>query len=62
MILKGIRDHTIPNLHGKETTFQMWKSLIDIFESNSDSIKLSLKNKLRIIQMGKDEPIVTYLF
>ena len=46
MILKGVRDHIVPKLHGKETPFHMWKALIDLFESNSDARKLALKEKL----------------
>lgn len=49
MILDGFRDHIVPNLHWKETTFQMWKVRTDLFKSNSDARKLALKNKLRSI-------------
>ena len=37
------------------------EGLIDLFESSTDARKLGLKDKSRNIQMGKNEPIVTYL-
>lgn len=40
----------------------MWKALTDLFESSSDVRKLALKQKLRNIRMGKNEPIVTSLY
>lgn len=39
----------------------MWKALANLFERSSDAKKLVLKNKLRNIPMGKDDPIITYL-
>lgn len=48
MILEGVRDHIVPKLHGKDTPFQMWKDLTDIFEISRDARKLALMNKLRI--------------
>lgn len=39
----------------------MFKTILDIYQSTSDIGKLALKEKLKSIQMSKDEPIVTYL-
>ena len=46
IILEGVWDHIVSNLHGKETLFAMWKALIELFENNSDHRKLALKDKL----------------
>ena len=29
--LEGERDHIVSNLHGKETSFTMWKTLTELF-------------------------------
>jgi len=31
IILEGVRDNVVLNLHGKETPFAMWKTLTDLF-------------------------------
>jgi len=49
------------NLHEKETPFAMWKTLIDLFQRNSDAKKLAMRNKIRNFQMGKNEIVVQYL-
>ena len=32
ILLEGVRDHVVSNLHGKKTPFSMWKTLTNIFE------------------------------
>lgn len=61
ILLEGVRDHNVSNLHGKETPFVMWKTLINLFQNNSDHRKLALKHKLRKIKMGKGNTIKKYL-
>lgn len=36
MMLEGVT-HIVPNFHGKEIPFLMWKPLTDLFERNSDA-------------------------
>ena len=31
IILEGVRDHIVSNLHGKSTPYAMWKALTDLF-------------------------------
>jgi len=57
IILEGVRDHIVSNLHGKETPFAMWKALKDMFQNNSDQRKLTLKEKLRKIKTEKGDSI-----
>ena len=36
IMLEGVKDHIVSNLHGKATPFLMCKDLTDFFQSNSD--------------------------
>ena len=37
--LEGVKYHVVSNLHGRATSFVMWKALADIFQSCSDHKK-----------------------
>lgn len=39
IILEGVQYHIVSNIHGKETPYTMWKTLIDIFKNNSNHKK-----------------------
>ena len=36
ILLEGVKDHIVSNLHGKATPFLMWKALTDFFQRRSD--------------------------
>eukprot|EP00253_Pinus_taeda_P027468 PITA_27468 len=55
ILLEGVRDHIVSNLHGKATPYLMWKALTDLFQSKSDQRKLALKDKLRNIRCEKGD-------
>ena len=61
ILLEGVKDHIVSNLHGKASPFLMWKALTVLFQSKSDQRKLALKDKLRKIKMEKGESIPKYL-
>ena len=61
ILLEGVKDHIVSNLHGKTNPFLMWKALIELFQSRSDQRKLALKDKLRKIKMEKGESSPKYL-
>jgi hypothetical protein len=61
ILLEGVRDHIVSNIHGKATPYAMWKALTDLFQNNSDHRKLALKDKLRKIKMEKGDSIPKYL-
>eukprot|EP00253_Pinus_taeda_P023126 PITA_23126 len=61
ILLEGVQDHKVASLHGKETTFALWKTLKDLYQNSSDQRKLALKDKLRKIKCEKDETISMYL-
>jgi len=61
IILEGVRDHIFLNLHEKETPYEMWKALTNLFQNNSDHWKLAMKDKLSKINMEKGDTIPQYL-
>ena len=61
IILEGVQDHIVSNLHGKTSPFAMWKTLTELFQNQSDQRKLALKDKLRKIKMEKNDTIPQYL-
>jgi hypothetical protein len=61
ILLEGVRDHIVSNLHGNTTPYEMWKALTDLFQNNNDHRKLVLKDKLRKIKMEKGDSIPKYL-
>ena len=61
ILLEGVRDHIVSSLHGKETPYTMWKALTIFFQSRSDHIKLSLKDKLGKIKKERGDTISKYL-
>jgi hypothetical protein len=61
ILLEGVRDHVVSNLHGKATPYAMWKYLTNLLQNNSDHRKLALKDKLTKIKMEKGDSIPKYL-
>eukprot|EP00253_Pinus_taeda_P010761 PITA_10761 len=61
ILLEGVRDHIVSSLHGKETSFSMWKTLKDLHQNNNNHRKLELKDKLQKIKCEKGDTISTYL-
>jgi len=50
IMLEGMKDHIVSNLHGKDSPYLMWKALTDLFQSKSNQMKLALKDKLKNIK------------
>lgn len=61
IILEGVQDHIVLNIHEKDTLHAMWQALIDLFHNNSGQKKFSLKDKLNKIKMEKGDTIPQYL-
>jgi len=57
IILEGVRDHIVSKEHRKDTPYAMWQALIDLFQNNSDHMKLALNDKLQKIKMEKGDTI-----
>eukprot|EP00253_Pinus_taeda_P014185 PITA_14185 len=61
ILLEGVRDHILSNLHGKASPYLMWKALTDLFQSKSNQRKLVLKDKLKNIKCEKGDSMPKYL-
>ena len=61
ILLEGVRAHIASSLYGKDTPYEMWKALIDLFQIKNDHRKLALKDKLKKIKMEKGDSIQKYL-
>lgn len=57
IILEGVQDHIVSNIHGKENPFAMLKALTKLLENNRDHKKLVLKDELQNIKMQKNYTI-----
>jgi hypothetical protein len=61
IILDAIKDHLIPHLTGKTNAYEMWESLMKLYQSTNENRKMVLREKLKSIKMTKAENVVTYL-
>lgn len=53
ILLDAVKDHLIPHVIGKKNAFDMWPSLIKLFQSDNQNQKMVLREKLRNIEMTK---------
>jgi hypothetical protein len=61
ILVDGVKDHIIPHLSGKKTAKDMWEALVKLYQSDNQSRKMLLREKLRSTKMAKGESMVTYL-
>jgi hypothetical protein len=61
IIIDGVKDHIIPHLSGKKTAKEMWQSLTKLYESNNQSRKMMLGEKLKSTKTARGETVATYL-
>jgi hypothetical protein len=61
IILDAIKDHLIPEVTWKSNSYEMWESLMKLYQSTNENRKMVLTEKLKRIKMTKDENVVTYL-
>jgi hypothetical protein len=63
ILVDGVKDH-IPHLSSKKTATSMWEalfSLVKIYQSDNQSRKMLLREKLKSTKMAKEDSVVTYL-
>jgi hypothetical protein len=60
-ICDAVRDNVIPQLTGKNYSFNMWAPLCKLYQSPNHKRKMVLQEKLRDIQMLKSESVTSYL-
>jgi 2-phosphoglycerate kinase len=61
IIIDGVKDHIIPHLSGKKTTKEMWESLTKLYQSDNQSRKMMLREKLRSTKMARGDTVASYL-
>jgi hypothetical protein len=61
ILVDGVKDHIIPHLSSKKSAKEVWEALIKLYQSDNQSKKMLLREKLRSTKMAKGESVVTYL-
>ena len=61
IILDGVKDHVVPHISEKETTYEMWEALKKLYQHTYVQRRMLPENQLRSYQMKKGEPINTFL-
>jgi hypothetical protein len=61
ILVDGVKDHIIPHLSRKKTTKDMWGAVVKLYQSDKQSRKMLLREKLRSMKMAKGETVVSYL-
>lgn len=61
IILDGLKDHIVPHIAEKNTTWEMWEALNKLYQHTSVERKMLLENQLLSYQMQKGEQISTFL-
>lgn len=61
IMLDRVKDHVVPHIAEKETTYEMWEAFKKLYQHTSVQRRMLLENQLRSYQMKKGEPIDTLL-
>jgi hypothetical protein len=61
IIIDAIKDHLIPHLMGKSNAYDMWETLIKLYQSTNENQTMVLRENPKSIKMTKAENVVTYL-
>ena len=61
VILKGVKDHIIPNVSRKKIDREMWKGLTKLYQSDNKNWKLVLRHKFKSTKMSKTKIVSSYL-
>jgi len=59
--IHGVKNHTIPHLSRKKTAKEMWESLTKLYQSNNQSRKMMLREKLGSTKMARGDIVASYL-
>ena len=60
IIIYSIRDHLLPCISNPKTTYEMYKALKNMFESDNTLRALTLKGQLQSIKMTKGDTVATF--
>ena len=61
IILDGVKDHVVPHIAEKETTYEMWEALKKSYQHNCVQRRMLLENQMRSYQMKK-RPLINTFF
>ena len=60
IILDGVKDHVVPHIAEKETVFEMWEAIKNMYQHTFVQRRIFLENQMRSYQMKKGQPIDTF--
>jgi hypothetical protein len=60
IIFHSVKDHIIPHLFEKNTTKDMFDSLVFLFQSTNMNMKMVLRNRPRCVQMSRSDNVTSY--
>jgi hypothetical protein len=60
VIMYVIKDHLIPRVVEKNSSKNMFKDIVDLFQSDNLKRKMVLRNNLRSIQMSRSDNVTSY--
>jgi hypothetical protein len=60
MTVDAIRDHIVPIISKRDTTYHIFKSLEDTYGINNTDRALTLKRQLHHVKVNKEEILTTY--
>ena len=61
IILNRVKDHVVPHIVEKETTFEMWGAPKKLYQHTSVQRRMLLENQMRLYQIKKGQSIDTFL-
>jgi len=61
IILDGLKDPLIPHLAEKNSTYDIWETLKNLYEAKNENQKMTLKDKLHDTKIAKGEGVASYL-
>ena len=61
IILDGVKDHVVPHIAKKETVFEMWEAIKNLYHHTSVQRRMFLENHMRSYQMKKGQTIDSFL-
>jgi hypothetical protein len=60
VIMDAMKDHLIPHLAEKQLAREMFKALMNLFQSDNMNKKTILRNKLKSIKMSRFDNVTSY--
>ena len=61
LILDGIRDHLIPHVAKKNSSYEIWNTLKGLYKAKNENQIMALKKKLQGTKMAKGEGVASFL-